>query len=162
MAMRPGEADPMLADTIACTLQQLATEHGVPYLKITGSEIVAAAGWSAADTTAAQRVADTALAVRESCLRLFEDAGRAPSFRIGLDCGIAIGSSVGQEPRLFNLWGEAVTTAGTMAQSVMPGVIQVTEPVHHRLVRDFLFRPRGSFYLPSVGAVQTFILASRL
>jgi adenylate cyclase len=162
MASRSSDAEPMLADTIACTLQRLATEHAIPYLKMTGSAIVAAAGWGSVDATATDRIADTALAVRESCTRVFEDAGLSPSFRIGLDCGIAIGSAVGEEPRLFNLWGEAVTTADIMAQSVTPGVIQATEPVHRRLARDFLFRPRGSFYVPRIGTVQTFILASRL
>jgi hypothetical protein len=44
----------------------------------------------------------------------------------------------------------------------IPGAIQATTSVHDKLHRDCLFRPRGSFYLPRVGAVQTFILASRL
>ena len=43
-----------------------------------------------------------------------------------------------------------------------PGAIQATSPVHDKLNRDCLFRPRGSFYLRRFGAVRTFILASRL
>jgi hypothetical protein len=69
---------------------------------------------------------------------------------------------MGHEPKLFNLWGEAVDTTHTMAGSAMPGAIQATESIHAKLARDFLFRPRGSFYLPHVGAIRTFILASRL
>jgi class 3 adenylate cyclase len=107
-------------------------------------------------------MADVALAVRESCLKLFEDAGLPPTFRIGLDCGIVMGGGVGHEPRLFNLWGEAVWTADMMAASAMPGAIQATVSVHDQIARDCLFRPRGSFYLPHVGSIQTFILASRL
>jgi class 3 adenylate cyclase len=162
IASRFPDGDLPLADTIACTMQKLAAEHDIPYLKITGSELVAAAGLVAADTTGTQRIADMALAVRESCLQLFDTVGHFPSFRIGLGCGIAIGANIGHEPRLFNLWGEAVTTAETMATSAMPGAIQATGLVHDKLARDFLFRPRGSFYLPRVGAIQTFILASRL
>jgi hypothetical protein len=162
IAARLPDSAAMLADTIACSLQQLGSKHDIPYLKMTGCEIVAAAGWLSADATAMQRIADTALTARDLCLQLFEEAGRSPTFRIGLDCGIAMCGSVGHEPRLFNLWGEAVTTAELMASSVMPGAIQATASVHRELARDFLFRPRGSFYLPRVGSIQTFILASRL
>jgi len=162
IASRCPNADSTLADAIACTLQKLATEHDIPYMKLTGYDLVAAAGLVSADTTATQRIADMALAVRETCLQLFDAAGHSPSFRIGLGYGIAMGGSMGHEPRVFNLWGEAVTTADTMAASAMPGVIQATASVHDKLARDFLFRLRGSFYLPRVGSIQTFILASRL
>ncbi|HMK69114.1 MAG TPA: hypothetical protein VK433_11230, partial [Stellaceae bacterium] len=62
----------------------------------------------------------------------------------------------------FNLWGEAVTTAGILARSATPGTVQASETVRRRVGRDFLFRPRGDFYLARVGSVQTFVLASRL
>ncbi|HUK06325.1 MAG TPA: adenylate/guanylate cyclase domain-containing protein [Stellaceae bacterium] len=162
LATRVADSDSTVADTIASTLQQVGSEHGISYMKMVGSDVVAAAGWLPGDTNAMHRVADTALAMRESCLKLLEDAGLAPSFRIGLDCGIAIGGGIGHQPRVFNLWGEALTTAEAMAASTMPGAIQATASVHSLLARDCLFRPRGSFYLPRVGSVQTFILASRL
>jgi adenylate cyclase len=94
-------------------------------------------------------------------MSLFEDNDRALSFRIGIDCGLAIGSALGAEPEIFNLWGEAVQTANTMAASALPGSVQVTEAAYQRLRRDFLFRPRGRFYLPRIGEAETFILASR-
>jgi adenylate cyclase len=86
----------------------------------------------------------------------------APEFRLGIDCGFAVGRSIGGTPRLFNLWGEAVRTARTMATTAFPGSIQTSERAYLRLRQSFLFRPRGSFYLPAVGSVQTFILAGRL
>ncbi len=162
MAMCPQPSNTILADQVGCALQQLAMEHAIPYLKMTGPEIVAAAGWSHADATALWRLADVALALCELCGDVFEGSGLEPSFRLGLDFGLAMGGAVGSEPRLFNLWGEAVTVAGLMAQSVVPGVIQVSERVHRRLEHDFLFRPGGGFYLPRVGPVRTFILSARL
>jgi hypothetical protein len=48
-----------------------------------------------------------------------------------------------------------------MALSALPGTIQVTEAAYERLRQEFLFRPRGSFYLPQVGEARTFILAGR-
>jgi adenylate cyclase len=45
-----------------------------------------------------------------------------------------------------------------MASSALPSTVQVTEAAYRRLRRDFLFRPRGRFYLPRVGEAQTFTL----
>jgi adenylate cyclase len=49
-----------------------------------------------------------------------------------------------------------------MATTAFPGSIQTSERAYLRLRQSFLFRPRGRFYLPAVGSVQTFILAGRL
>jgi adenylate cyclase len=160
----PSAADgPILADQIAAALQEIAQACDIPYMKLVGQDVVAAAGCTPADSSAILRIADAALAARERCLDLFEAADRSPAFRIGIDFGIAIGSPLGRQPRLFNLWGEAVRTADTMAASA-PGVatIQVSEAAYQRLRQQFLFRPRGSFYVPRVGPAQTFVLASRL
>jgi adenylate cyclase len=124
--------------------------------------VVAAAGYGRDDTSAVLRIADAAVATRERCLELFEAAGHPPSLRIGIDYGVAIGSEVGREPRLFNLWGAAARTADMMAaSSTGTGAIQVTEAAYHHLRNHFLFRPRGSFYLPHIGTAQTFVLGSR-
>jgi adenylate cyclase len=131
-------------------------------LKLAGYDIVGAAGFSLNDPTAAARVAGVAVACRDRLQSLFEESGLAPYFRLGIDCGIAIGQPLGSNPRIFNLWGEAVQTAQVMASSASPGAIQVSEVAYRQLRRDFLLRPRGTFYLPAVGSSQTFILAGGL
>lgn len=152
-----------LADRIVEALQAIAAQHDIPYMKLVSQQVVAAGGFTAGDDSAVVRIAEAALAVRERCLELFDDCGRPPAFGIGIDQGIAIGGEVGREPRLFNLWGEAVRTAETMAASAAGGAsIQVSEAAYDLLRHQFLFRPRGSFYLPRVGAARTFILASQL
>jgi len=163
IATRHGTESCSLADRIAEALQEIAAQQNIPYMKLVSQEVVAAAGFNAEDDKAILRIAEAALAVRERCLELFEDCGQQPVFRIGIDHGIAIGSQVGRNPRLFNLWGEAVRTADIMATSAIgEASIQVSEAAYHLLRHQFLFRPRGSFYLPRVGAARTFILASRL
>jgi adenylate cyclase len=162
IATRHGTENCSLADRIAEALQEIAEQHDIPYMKLVGQEVVAAAGFKAGDDNAILRIAEAALAVRERGLELFEDCGHPPVFRIGIDHGIAIGGQVGRHPRLFNLWGDAVRTADIMAASaVLAGSIQVSEAAYQLLRHQFLFRPRGSFYLPRVGAARTFILASR-
>jgi class 3 adenylate cyclase len=51
---------------------------------------------------------------------------------------------------------------GIMAQSATPGAIQASGAAYEQLKQDFLFRPRGSFYLPGRGQAQTFVLAGQL
>ena len=162
MAVRLSRTPRCISDEIACGLQKIATDNGIPYLKLTGHEIVAAAGFGATDSAAATLIADMALAVRDHCIALFEESERTHEFQIGIDCSLALGGAVGSEPRIFNLWGDAVRIAGAMAASALPGTVQATEAAYQRLRQDFLFRPRGSFYLPHVGAARTFVLAARL
>jgi class 3 adenylate cyclase len=162
MAARLSGASRSICDEIACGLQQIATDNGIPYLKLAGHEIVAAAGFDPAQAAAASVIADMALRVRDRCVALFEESEHALEFQIGIDCNLAIGGPVGSEPRGFNLWGHAVRTAGIMAASALPGSVQATEAAYRRLRQDFLFRPRGSFYLPQVGEARTFVLAGRL
>jgi class 3 adenylate cyclase len=162
MAVRLSGVPRCISDEIGCALQQIATDNGIPYLKLAGHEIVAAAGFNPADSGAATVIADMALAVRDRCSALFEESERAHEFQIGIDCSLAMGGAVGNEPRVFNLWGDAVHIAGAMAASALPGTVQATEAAYQRLREDFLFRPRGSFYLPHVGDARTFVLAGRL
>ncbi len=162
MAVRLSGVPRCISDEIGCALQQIATDNGIPYLKLAGHEIVAAAGFNPADSGAATVIADMALAIRDRCIALFEESERSHAFQIGIDCSLAIGGAVGNEPRVFNLWGDAVHIAGAMAASALPGTVQATEAAYQRLREDFLFRPRGRFYLPRVGDARTFVLAGRL
>ncbi len=152
-----------LADEIARAMQEIGSRYTLPYMKLTGHHLVAAAGCTAAhDGTAAVRLADAALAAREACLSLLAQAGLDPVFHIGIDFGAALGGVLGQEPRLFNLWGDVIRTAELMAHSATDGgTIQVSEGAYEQLRQQFLFRARGVFYVPRVGTARTFILAGR-
>jgi adenylate cyclase len=162
MALRQAAGGRSLSDEIVCAMQKIAVSHDIPYLKLVGHEMVAAVGFEAVAARSAELIADAAVAMRQRCLTLFEDSDRPPEFRIGIDHGIAIGSVVGGDPRIFNLWGESVRTADSMARSALPGTIQATEAAYAQLRQDFLFRPRGRFFLPRVGETRTFVLSGRL
>lgn len=152
-----------IADTIASLLQEVAAAHGLPYARLTGEAVYAAAGFTREDSgpPAARRIAAAAIDIRDRCHALFEEARQPAAFRIGLDLGVAIGSSVGRGPRFFNLWGDAVRTADHLSATAPEGAIQASEPLYDALRRGFVFRPRGSFYLPRVGEMRSFILAGQ-
>jgi adenylate cyclase len=157
-----GASTPELVDGVIRIVQEIADEQQIPYLKLMGYDVIAAAGFSSDDPTAVSRIATVAVTCRERFRVLFDECGSEPCVRLGIDCGIAIGHAVGDNPRVFNLWGQAVETADIMAASAVPGAIQTSEAVYRRLRQGFLLRPRGTFYLPAVGASQTFVLAGRL
>jgi class 3 adenylate cyclase len=162
MAKRDLGGGSSIADDVASALQEIAAAHDLHYVKLVGDKVVAAAGFTANDTTALQRVADASIAARDRCLELFESNRRPRSFRIGISCGLAVGGNVGHEPRLFNLWGDTVRTSEILADTgVGAGTIQVCGTTYRRLRDEFLFRPRGTYYLPGFGAMNTFVLGSR-
>lgn len=153
-----------LVEHLARELEAAGQKAGVPYLKLLGDEMVAAAGLSAEESglPAMRRMAAFALDARRCCLALFEEAEAEPAFRIGLDLGVAIGSRVGSGSGFLNLWGDAVRLAGQMAASAPEAGIQATEAVYDALSGQYLFRPRGRFHMPRRGAMNSFILAAEL
>ena len=67
-----------LTNQIVCAVQEIAAAHSIPYVKMLGTTIVAAAGYvteqSAGVADAALRLADVAIALRERCAALFDAA----------------------------------------------------------------------------------------
>jgi adenylate cyclase len=140
---------------------------------MTGAVVVAACGHTALDHSAvadaAMRLADTAIALREFCSRLF-DAGDdededEDEFNLGLDAGAVFGGMLGRTASgsggVFNLWGEAFRGAELLADSAPFRTIQVSEQSYLLLRKTFLFRPRGLFHRPGVGDARCYVLAGR-
>jgi adenylate cyclase len=144
-------ADTTAADAVARVLEDVAETHEIPYLKVLGNCVVAAAGFSGDAALAARAVARAALALRET-----------GALRMGIDTGVAMGSPVGSGHHCYNLWGAAARRAAEMAQSAPLGGIQVTAFAYRHLTGEFLFRPRGGFYVHPEGETATYLLAGRL
>ncbi len=85
---------------------------------------------------------------------------------MGLDLGLALGSRLGQGAGggdgFLNLWGEAPEAADRMAASAPEGGVQATERAYAALSATHLFRPRGAFHLPRLGAMNSYVLAAGL
>ncbi|HKP24682.1 MAG TPA: cache domain-containing protein, partial [Dongiaceae bacterium] len=162
LAQKCGASDSGMAVQISECLQEIASEHGITYLKFVGQNAIAAAGFERQDPDAMNGIATLAVAIRDRLSALTDTAGPGAEFRIGLGFGGCYGCLVGRERQQFNLWGEAFETADLMARSAAPGAIQASAGAYARLRQDFLFRPRGTFYLPGVGQSRTFVLAGQL
>jgi len=165
LVLRLPDAEESLTHQAACAAQEIAAAHGIPYVKMLGTTIVAATGYGIGTgpglADAATRLADAAIALRERCTALFEDADDQAAFSMGLDAGIILGARLGSSPGLFNLWGEVMQGAGALASSAPTETIQTSEQAYRLLRQNFLFRPRGLFHRPRTGAARSYVLAGR-
>ena len=61
-----------------------------------------------------------------------------------------------------SLWGGAIGVAKILAATAGRHSITASETTYDILSSDFLFRPRGSYFLPETGTMRTFVLVGRL
>jgi class 3 adenylate cyclase len=158
-----GEMTTTAADYLINSLEEIASNCGIEYMKFMSDKLVCAAGFQHADNIEhPHAVTDLALKIQDKCIRLFENSSTILDFRIGIDTGTVIGSTVGREHQTYNFWGEAVQTAEMMAETGFKNEIQVSESTYRRLPPDYLFKMRGQYYLPDIGELYTYILTGRL
>ncbi len=157
-----GETNTALVNQIVQELQQLGNALGVEYVKIMNDQIVCASGFEGTAQTSARAVAELALEVQARCARLFSDIDRRAEFRIGVDTGPVMGSVLGEEHKIYNLWGDAVQMAALMAESGEAGCVQTTETFYELLRTGYLFRGRGTYYTAQSGELPTYLLTGRI
>ena len=151
-----------MIEDMAGYLEASAASRGVEYMKVMGDEIVCAAGIDPGSKDHARLIADLALNIQNRCSGLFASLDIPMEFRIGIDTGAVMGSSVGRKEKTYNIWGESVRFASKMADSGIPGGIQVSETTYRRLRANYLFNARGHYYLPNIGETSTYLLTGRI
>ncbi|QCE32127.1 adenylate/guanylate cyclase domain-containing protein [Acetobacteraceae bacterium] len=150
-----------LVELLAETIQTICKGLSIFALQVLGNRVVFLGNCSLeADPSALMKLAEAALQIREKCLSILAQKNTRISFSIGIDTGVALVSHLGDDPKVFNLWGKSLSTAELLAESApAEGVIQVSEAAHQKLKDRYLFRPRGNFYLPDTGVSTSYILA---
>ena len=149
-------------DQMVSHLEDLVAAQGIDYMKVMGEKIVCAAGFESGIEDHASLIADLALGIQNHCSGLFASLNKAMEFRVGIDTGAVLGSSVGRKAKTYNIWGESVRFASKMADSGLPGGIQVSETTYRRLRARYLFKFRGHYYLPNIGETSTYLLKGRI
>ncbi|GBR53013.1 hypothetical protein AA106555_1132 [Neokomagataea thailandica NBRC 106555] len=152
-----------LVTEISATIQRIARETGLFSVQAVSNRIILIGGCKQEpDAEAATRLAVAAIQVREACYIRLAQADMDPVFRIGLDMGPVAATMLGQKPSILHFWGQAVVAAERLALTAPDaGTIQVSEDAYVVLREQFLFRPRGMFFVPGRGAVRSFTLAGR-
>ncbi len=157
-----GDNPTTAVDHLVCHFEDLFDDHGVDYWKIISDQIVCATGLEDISNRPVDAIADVALSFQDKCSHLFADLDKPMEFKIGIDTGGVIGSTVGRRQKSYNIWGEAVSTASMMADNGVTGGIQVSETAYRRLQQNYLFRVRGHYYLQNIGEISTYLLTGRI
>ena len=156
-----GQTIPVV-DQLICHLEDMVVSHGIDYWKIMSDQIVCATGLGDDSNAHTQKIADFALGIQDQCIGLFADLDERMEFRIGIDRGALVGSPLGRRHKSYNIWGDAVSAAMTMADTAMVGSIHVSEAAYRRLRTSYILRVRGSYYLKDVGEISTYLLTGRI
>ncbi|MGD9300698.1 MAG: cache domain-containing protein [Desulfobacterales bacterium] len=149
-------------DGLVCYFEEMAEAYALDYWNIASDQIVCAAGLGEAATDHTRVIADTALSLQDYCAHLFADLDKVMAFRIGIDRGAVIGSTLGRHQRSYNIWGDAVGAAIKMVDHGVAGGIHVSEAAYRPLRKSFVFKVRGSFYLKNIGEISTYLLTGRI
>ncbi len=84
------------------------------------------------------------------------------SARIGINTGPVIGSLVGVQKYVYDLFGPGVNLAARMETLSEPMRITVNEDTYNLLKNDFLFTERGEFDIKGFGSQRLYFLDSEL
>jgi len=149
-------------DSLVCHFEEMAETNDLDYWKIASDQIVCAAGLGEAATDHTRVIAGIALSLQDHCAHLFADLDKGMAFRIGIDRGAVIGSTLGRHQRSYNIWGDAVEAAIKMVNHGVTGNIHVSQAAYRSLRKSFVFKVRGRFYLKNIGEISTYLLTGRI
>ena len=148
-----------VVDEIQCALGR----SGVAYAALLDDQVVLAAFSGGGQSVAvdARIVALAAVEVRDRLMDLTAAWGEGSEFRIAIDIGPVMTSTFGEGAER-SLWGGAIGVAKILAASGSRRAITASEAVYQILSGDFLFRQRGTYFLPETGTMRTFVLVGAL
>jgi len=147
-------------DAVIERIQGAVMKSPLAYAVLNDDQVVLvahAAGQSAA--LGARAVAMVALELRNRLIELTAEWGEGSEFRVAIDVGPVMATSLGNG---HSLWGGAIAVAKVLAGSGSRRAITVSETAYQILSGDFLFRQRGSYFLPETGTMRTFVLVGAL
>jgi adenylate cyclase len=165
VAQRVPDSDEATAmDAIVDELRVVLEKSGVAYAALLGDQIVLAAFSRDKNMVAgcAHCVATAMLELRDRLFKLEETWSTSFDFRLAIDVGTVMASAVATDPPSRNLWGGAVGIAKVLADTAARRTIVASETAYEMLSDHFLFRPRGSYFLPETGNMRTFVMVGRI
>jgi class 3 adenylate cyclase len=165
VAQRVPDSDEATAmDAIVDELRLVLEKSGVAYAALLGDQIVLSAFSRDKNMVAgcAHCVATAMLDLRDRLFELEEKWNTSLDFRLAIDVGTVMASAVATDPPSRNLWGGAVGIAKVLADTAARRTIVASETAYEMLSDHFLFRPRGSYFLPETGNMRTFVLVGRI
>jgi hypothetical protein len=148
-------------DAVIERIQVAVAQSPLAYAVLLDDQVILAAHSAGRSPVAEARVvALVALELRDRLLDLTAGWGEGSEFRVAIDVGPVMASRFGDDSH--SLWGGAIAVAKVLAISGGRRAITVSETAYQVLSGDFLFRQRGTYFLPETGTMRTFVLVGEL
>lgn len=165
VAQRPSDSGQRTAmDAIVHELRSTIETSGVCYAALLDDQIVLAAFLRDRRSVEghAMCMATAMLELRDRLIELEDRWSTSLDFRLAIDIGTVMASTISTEPPSRNLWGGAIGVAKVLAGTTARRTIAASETAYDLLSTQFLFRPRGSYFLPETGNMRTFVMVGRI
>lgn len=139
----------------------LAERYDVEKIKTIGDCYMAAAGIPNPRPDHARTLALLALDMLDAVREQGAVGSLGFELRIGINSGPVVAGVIGRKRFLYDLWGDAVNTAGRMQTEGIPGRIQITRATYELLKDEFVCEPRGSVAIKGKGEMETWYLVGK-
>ncbi len=131
----------------------LVEKYDLEKIKTIGDCYMVAAGVPRPRSDHAHVLASLALELRDSVARR-EFRGKRLTFRIGIKSGPGVAGVIGRKKFIYDLWGDAVTTASRMESHGAVGAIQITQATYELIKDDFVCEPQGRIDVKGKGEMS--------
>jgi guanylate cyclase len=139
----------------------LAERYDLEKIKTIGDCYMAAAGIPSPRPDHARTLALMALDMLDAVQKQGAMGSLGFELRIGINSGPVVAGVIGRKRFLYDLWGDAVNTAGRMQTEGTPGRIQITRATYELLKDEFVCEPRGTVPIRGKGTMETWYLVGR-
>jgi adenylate cyclase len=139
----------------------LAELYDLEKIKTIGDCYMAAAGIPSPRPDHARMLALMALDMLDAVREQGAMGSLGFELRIGINSGPVVAGVIGRKRFLYDLWGDAVNTAGRMQTDGTPGRIQITRATYELLKDEFVCEPRGTVLIKGKGEMETWYLVGR-
>ncbi len=150
-----------MLDQLFGHFDELVERYDLEKIKTIGDCYMAAAGIPAPRPDHAQAVALLALDMLDAVRSTGAMGSLGFELRIGINSGPLVAGVIGRKRFLYDLWGDAVNTAGRMQTQGTPGRIQITQATYELLRDEFACEARGSVPIKGKGDMETWFLLGR-
>ena len=147
-----------MLNRIFSSFDELAEQFCTEKIKTIGDAYMVAGGLNNDQSNYSKSIADLALAMRDLLRRDFSVNDMHLEVRIGIGTGPVVAGVVGKKKFIYDLWGDTVNLASRITSEGVPGMIQVDEATHRRLVSHFEFYEPQVVYLKGKGNTTVYRL----
>jgi guanylate cyclase len=150
-----------MLDQLFGHFDDLAERYDLEKIKTIGDCYMAAAGIPLPRPDHARTLALMALDMLDAVREQGAMGSLGFELRIGINSGPVVAGVIGRKRFLYDLWGDAVNTAGRMQTEGTPGRIQITRATYELLKDEFVCEPRGIVPVRGKGDMETWFLIGR-